>query len=59
MAKRKEIMRAMREAGMTYEQIGDAFGVSKQAVHQYINCGDGFNLGAVMKIPYMGLRMWM
>lgn len=59
MATKKEIMLAMYDAGMTYQKIGEVFGVSKQAVHQIINSGDGVRLSTLMKIPYVGLRRWM
>ena len=59
MAKNKEIMRAMYDSGMTYQKIGEIFGVSKQAVYQMINGGDGVRIHTLMKIPYVGLRLWM
>ena len=59
MSTKKEIMLAMYDAGMTYQKIGEVFGVSKQAVHQIINGGDGLRLSTLMKIPYVGLRQWM
>ena len=59
MANKKEIMIAMYDKGMTYQQIGEVFGISKQAVHQLINSGDGVRLSTLAKIPYIGLRMWM
>ena len=30
-------MRALRDDGLTYQQIGDIFGVSRQRVHQLLN----------------------
>jgi hypothetical protein len=32
--KRNEKIREMREDGLTYQEIGDAFGISRQRVHQ-------------------------
>ena len=59
MATRKEIMIAMYDSGMTYQKIGEIYGISRQAVQKIINNGDGIRLGALMKIPYVGLRLWM
>lgn len=59
MANKKEIMIAMYDNGMTYQKIGEVFGISKQCVHQLINSGDGIRLSTLTKIPYIGLRMWM
>lgn len=59
MATKKEIMIAMHDAGMTYKKIGEIYGVSRQAVHQIINNGNGVRLSTLIKIPYVGLRLWM
>ena len=61
MSKRCEIMRKLHDNGMTYEQIGEQFGVSKQAVHQLLNRapGDYFQEGAIKRVKYVGLRQWM
>ena len=60
MAKRSEIYRSLREKGLTYGEIGDIFGVSKQAVHETVNKSrDGFRASVVQKIKYKGLRDWM
>ena len=61
MAKRLEIYRKMREEGMTYEQIGRIYGVSRQAVYDTLHYqrGDGFHWSAIKKIRWVGLRDWM
>lgn len=56
---RAEVIQEMRKKGMTYEEIGEVFGISKQAVYQAAHPGDGFHAGAVMKVSYTGLRKWM
>lgn len=60
MAKRVEIYQALRNKGMTYEEIGQIFGVSRQCVHETICRGtDNFHKASVMKVKYVGLRNWM
>lgn len=60
MAKRVELYRRLREKGMTYEEIGELFGVSKQCVHDAVTKNrDGFHEAATLKIRYSGLRNWM
>ena len=61
MNSRYEIMRKLHDEGMTYEQIGKCFGISKQAVHQKLERGptDHFREGATRKVKYIGLREWM
>ena len=59
---RQRAISAMRDVGMSYEQIADIFGVSKQRVHQVATrepSGGYFRAGAVRNIPYIGLREWM
>lgn len=58
---RKKGIEAMRASGMTYNEIGQVLGVSRQRVHQIAHRkrGDHFHVGAVEKIPYIGLRNWM
>lgn len=46
--------------GMTYEEIAELFGVSRQAVHSAINrSNDGFRAASVRKVKYVGLRDWL
>ena len=54
-------MRKLHEDGMTYEKIGEMFGLSKQTVHQRLTRepGDYFHEGSVRKVKYIGLRDWM
>lgn len=60
MATRIEICHALREKGLTYEEIGDIFGISKQAVHEALNKPrDGFRETTVRRVKYVGLRNWM
>lgn len=63
MARRADMVRAMREKGLTYEEIGQILGISKQAVWESINVTRGFNNGihrnVILKIKYIGLRNWM
>lgn len=61
MAKLCEIVQKLRDKGMTYEEIGDILGVSKQAAHQSVNPEprDGFRKSTIAKIKYVGLRNWM
>ena len=61
MGDRKKAIVAMHKGGLTYDEIGQMMGVSRQRVHQIANKGtrDGFRAGAVEKIPYVGLRNWM
>lgn len=60
MSKRVELYRRLREKGMTYDEIGEIFGVTKQAVHDSLTKNrDGFHKSAVQKVKYIGLRNWM
>lgn len=60
MAKRVELYRRLREKGMTYKEIGELFGVTKQAVHDTVAKNrDGFYESAAQKVRYIGLRNWM
>ena len=60
MAKRVELYLRLREKGMTYEEIGELFGVSKQCVYETIHRGtDNFHKASVLKVKYVGLRNWM
>lgn len=65
MGRREQII-SMREKGMTYQEIGDAMGLSRQRVHQIAQhapmrrvYGPYFKPGPVQRIPYVGLRQWM
>lgn len=61
MAKRVDIMRKLREEGMSYEKIGEIYGVSRQRVHQILNTPpkDRFRESTIQKIRYVGLRNWL
>jgi predicted DNA-binding protein YlxM (UPF0122 family) len=60
MAKRVDVYRALREKGMTYEEIGEIFGVTRQAVHDAVSKNrDGFRESTVLRVQYVGLRDWM
>ena len=61
MNSRYEIMRKLHDEGISYEKIGQYFGISKQAVHQKLNRGptNHFHEGSVRKVKYIGLRDWM
>lgn len=51
----------MRKEGMTYREIGEEMGVTRQRAMQLAHWmpGDGIHVGALRKIPYKGLREWM
>lgn len=58
--KRAKVFRAMHEKGFTYEEIGELFGISRQAVWETATKSkNGFNESAVRKIKYVGLKDWM
>lgn len=60
MTKRSEIIRKLHAEGLTYEKIGEIFGISKQAVHETSKSyGDHFHEHSVQKVKYVGLRQWM
>lgn len=59
MAKRGELVRAMHDKGLTYEEIGEILGVSRQAAHRARVDHDGFREYMVLKVKYEGLRDWM
>lgn len=63
MAKRTEMVCKLHDEGMTYEQIGNILGISKQRVQQIYKDSntprDNLHEGAICKIPYVGLRNWM
>ncbi len=48
----------LRERGLTYQQIADRYGVSRQAVQQGMVKEQNRKPGAVMKLKYPGLRDW-
>ena len=58
---RRELAKAMRAAGKSYSEIGEALGVTKQRAEQIIKYkpGDYLHVGTLHKIPYKGLREWM
>jgi predicted transcriptional regulator len=59
LSKRAIMIRKMRDKGLTYESIGEILGISRQAVHQAANAGNGFRISTVDKVKYIGLRKWM
>lgn len=60
MAKKLEVYKRLREKGMTYDEIGEVFGITKQAVHDTLSHQrDGFREKTILKIKYVGLRNWM
>lgn len=61
MTTRKEIIANMRAKGMTYEEIGEVLGITKQRVHQIatIQHNDHFRAESVRQIRFVGLRNWM
>lgn len=63
MGKRTREARAMHEAGVTYEEIGKYYGVSKQRAWQIVHSetreGTHYHPKTVTRIPYIGLREWM
>ena len=62
MGKRVEVYRRLRDLkGMTYEEIAEIFGVTRQAVHHALTRtpGDNFRESTVRKIRFVGLRNWM
>ena len=58
---RAELIRKLHERGLTYDEIGELFAVSRQAVWESAakDFGDGFRPSVVKKIKYVGLRNWM
>ena len=62
MIRRSDEIRMMHDNGMTYDEISQYFGVSKQAVHQMSGRrgpGDGLHEGTLRKVKYPGLRNWL
>ena len=61
MSERGKLIRRLHDKGLTYQEIGEIFGLSKQRVHEIAstNSGDSFHEEAVRKIKYVGLRNWM
>lgn len=62
MIRRSDEIRMMHDNGMTYDEISQYFGVSKQAVHQMAGRrgpGDGLHEGSLRKVKYPGLRNWL
>lgn len=53
------MIKAMHEKGFTYEEIGELFGISRQAAHYATTIHDGFRPSAVSKVIFVGLRNWM
>ena len=48
----------MRKKNISYQKIGDVFGISRQAVYRIVNAGKSFRK-VNEKIIYPGLRQWM
>ena len=59
LSKRAGLIRALHDKGLTYEEIGELFGITRQAAHQAASAGDGFHESSVTKVKYEGLRRWM
>ena len=61
MSSRYKQAKAMREAGKTYKEIGEAFGVTRQRAKQLTQYvpGDWVHVDTLLDIPYKGLREWM
>ena len=61
MRKRSEMIRKLHDEGLTYEKIGEIFGISKQAAQQASRTGlkDYFHENTIQKVKYAGLRKWM
>lgn len=61
MDNKREQAKAMRAAGKKYREIGEALGVTRQRAAQMVHYspGDGLHVGALLAIPYKGLREWM
>lgn len=61
MATRKEMIESLRGKGLTYEEIGEVLGITKQRVHQIATKGytDKFHPESVRQIRFVGLRNWM
>lgn len=59
LSERAEIIRVMHDKGLSYEAIGDILGITRQAVLQTVNAGNGFRWSTVQKVKYVGLRNWM
>lgn len=61
MNKKRDIILAMRQKGMTFEEIGNILCVTRQAVHQALNYVDKerFYEQPIMKVKYVGLRNWL
>lgn len=53
------MIKAMHEKGFTYEEIGELFGISRQAAHYATTIHDGFRPSAVRRVIFVGLRNWM
>jgi hypothetical protein len=53
--------KALREGGLSYREIGDRLGVTRQRAAQLVKWtpSNGLHVGAMRKIPYKGLREWM
>ena len=56
---RAKLIRTMHDKGLSYEQIGDIFGISRQAAQQASYAGNGLRWKTINKIKYVGLRNWM
>ena len=61
MSKRADLVRRLHAKGLTYEEIGEIFGFSKQRAFELAHSknGDSFHTNAIVKIKYVGLRNWM
>lgn len=63
MKKRADMARSLREKGLTYQEIGETLGISKQAVYQDVNkkhkSRNNVHISTLEKVRYLGLRQWM
>lgn len=57
---RTKLIRRLHEKGMTYDEIGELLGITKQRAHQLATqVRDGFRESINRRIKYVGLRNWL
>ena len=57
---RTKLIRRLHEKGMTYDEIGELLGITKQRAHQLdTQVYDGFRISTNRRIKYVGLRNWL
>jgi hypothetical protein len=61
MGNRHDQAQALRAAGLSYKEIGEKMGVTRQRAMQLVRYipGDYLHVSALRAIPYKGLREWM